>query len=68
MDNMSVLEDTYVDEPRKIIHTCAYCKNAPVENELISVIKDNRLYLFCKTKCRDQWISTNDADNRIRFF
>jgi len=50
------------------MYRCQYCETALERNEAITVIRDNRLYLFCCKKCKDNWTGMVDPDNQLRFF
>ena len=50
------------------MYTCVYCKNGLDQGEEVSVIKDNRLYLFCCNQCKEKWTSIIDAGEHLRFF
>ena len=50
------------------MYNCDRCKNTLNQREAITLINENRLYLFCCKKCRDEWVSILGLDSQLRLF
>jgi hypothetical protein len=45
--------------------TCSQCDEAFANEVPLTVIRDDYLYLFCHTRCRDKWFESKTVEIRL---